>query len=269
MIPEGAFFWRPVFRDWPIIRVFAWRHISARYRGSAFGFVWPVITPLLMLGVYTLVFSVIFQRTWQVQSGSQVDFALFLFAGLICHQLLAECINRGPNLIFENKVYVKKVVFPLQALSYISMLMGLFNFLIGLAILLVMYVIGYGLPPVTALLLPLAVVPLVMLCLGVAWLFSVLGVFFRDMRHLATLLVTLLLFLTPIFYPIEAVPDRIAWVMVLNPMASIVTIVRDVVLVGNLPDAGPVIYAWLSSILFAAVSSIVFVRVQKTFADVI
>jgi lipopolysaccharide transport system permease protein len=269
MVPEGAFFWRPAFQNWAIIRVFAWRQISMRYRGSALGFVWPVITPLIMLGVYTLVFSVIFHRTWQVEADSQVDFAMFLFAGLICHQFLAECINRGPNQIFENKVYVKKVVFPLQALSYISVLTGLFNFLIGLAILLVMYVIGYGLPPVTTLLLPLAVVPLVLLGLGVTWLFSVLGVFFRDMRHLAMLLVTVLLFMTPIFYPMEAVPDSIAWIMLINPMASIVTVVRDVVLVGKVPDAGPLLYAWVSSLAFAAASSIVFMRVRKTFADVV
>lgn len=255
--------------NWYLIKNLAWRQISIKYRGSMFGMLWAVFTPLLLLSVYTFVFSVIFSHRWEVLLKDKTNFALFLFAGLICHQFLAECITRSPGLLIENKTYVKKIIFPLEILAWVQIITTLFSFCVSLSILLLMYVALFGLPPVTALLLPLAFMPLIFLGLGISWLFATLGVFYRDMRHVTPILVILIMFLTPIFYPIQAVPEKYVIFINLNPEAGIVTFVRDMLFFGNMPNIYHLAVIWLVSILFASLSARLFLHMKRSFADVI
>ena len=164
-----------------LILSLARREIESRYRGSFLGLVWSFLTPLLMLAVFTFVFSVVFQARWQVPVGGKGQFALLLFSGLIVFNIFAECINRAPGLVLEHATYVKKVVFPLEILPWVSLLGALFNVLASLVVLLVLYVMVLGAPPWTAILFPVIVLPLILLVMGLSWFLASVGVFVRDL----------------------------------------------------------------------------------------
>jgi lipopolysaccharide transport system permease protein len=166
-----------------LIKASATREVLGRYRGSVFGLLWSFFNPLLMLAIYTFVFSVVFKARWDVNSESKTEFALVLFAGLIIFNLFNECINRAPAVILNNPNYVKKVVFPLEILPVVTLLSALFHALISLAVWLLAYVVFFGVPHVTVLYLPLVILPLLLFVMGLSWVLASLGVFLRDVTQ--------------------------------------------------------------------------------------
>ena len=197
-----------LWRSRDLVYAAAKREVQGRYRGSVFGLLWSFFTPLFMLAVYTFVFSVVFKARWSINNHSKTEFALVLFAGLIVFNLFAECINRAPGLIVSNPNYVKKVVFPLEILPLVSLLSALYHALISLAVWLVAYLFFYGLPPATVLLLPLVLLPLSLFIMGCSWLLASLGVFLRDISQIIGITVTVLMFLSPIFYSASSLPEN-------------------------------------------------------------
>ncbi|MGI9433235.1 MAG: ABC transporter permease [Geminicoccaceae bacterium] len=266
---RALLFWTPLVEDWELIRNLTKRQIAAKYRGSVLGLLWVVATPLIMLTIYTYVFSIIFAKRWDMILEGKTNFALFLFAGLCCHQMIAECLSRAPSLLLENKNYVKKVIFPLATLPWVLVLSASFTFCVNLTILLIMYLLMFGLPPLSIALLPLALFPLLMLAAGLTWVFSALGVFFRDLKHVTTILVTLLLFLTPIFYPLQAVPEQYQIFVRANPLAEIVETVRSLTFYGEMSEILPWLLLCSSSLLLAAFGYALFNRISSSFADVL
>lgn len=242
------------------------REVEMRYRGSALGLVWSLITPLLMLGVYTFVFSQVFNSKW---SGTDTPFALLLFAGLIVFGILSEPVNRAPALMFENISYVKKVVFPLDALAWVALLSTLFTAAVNVVIWTLFHLVAVGLPPWTAILLPVLLLPLCLLTVGLVWLLSSLGVFVRDLRQAVPVVTTILMFLSPVFYPVSAAPPWIQGLMRLSPLAMALDQSRDALVAGRLPD-------WTVWLVQLAVSWVVFAlgyawfqRSRRGFADVL
>ena len=152
------------------------REVAARYRGAMLGNLWALFTPLFMLAVYTFIFSVVFKARWSGGSDSRSEFALVLFAGLMVFNLFAECFNRAPRLILDNVNYVKKVVFPLEILPWVALGSALVNLGISLLVWLAFYGVAFGVPPVTVLLFPLMILPLLLLVLGLSWALAALGV---------------------------------------------------------------------------------------------
>ena len=148
------------------------REISSRYRGSIMGIVWSLVTPILMLGIYTFVFKYIFKARWAVPTadGEVLNFAMILFLGMLVHGMIADILMRSPGLIVENVNFVKKVVFPLETLSWVTLFSTIFNFVIGFCLLLGFVYIELGQIPVTALLVPVILLPYLLLLLGVSWL---------------------------------------------------------------------------------------------------
>ncbi|MBY0509096.1 MAG: ABC transporter permease, partial [Rhodospirillaceae bacterium] len=169
-----------LWRHRMLIAMLAKRDALGRYRGSAMGILWSFFHPLLMLGVYTFVFSGVFKARWTFGQGSPGEYAIILFAGLIVFTLFSECLTRAPTLILSNVNYVKKVAFPLEILPWVIFGSGLFHLAISLGVWLLFYVVVFGLPPVTALLLPVALLPLVLVIMGMIWFLAALGVFLRD-----------------------------------------------------------------------------------------
>ncbi|KXS36822.1 MAG: ABC-2 transporter, permease component [Halomonadaceae bacterium T82-2] len=246
------------------------RDVVGRYKGSVLGLAWSLFNPIIMLCVYTFVFTVVFEARWGVGSNrGQASFAIHLFAGLIVHGLFAEVLNRAPSLIISNNNYVKKVVFPLEVLPLVPLGSSLFHALVSLMVLLGAELVILGGIPATALLLPLVLLPLIVLTLGLGWLLSSLGVFLRDIGQTITLVTTMLLFLSPIFYPLSALPESFRPFIMANPLTFIIEQVRGVLILGHMPDwAGLLQYLVLSS----AVAWIGFAWFQKTrkgFADVL
>ncbi|WP_295544010.1 ABC transporter permease [uncultured Thiohalocapsa sp.] len=245
------------------------RDIAERYRGSVLGLLWTFFLPLLMLAIYTFVFSVVFQARWSVGAESKTEFALVLFTGLLVFNFFAECFNRAPKLILGNANYVKKVVFPLAVLPLVTIGSALFHLGIGLIVWLLFHLWLYGLPPATALLFPLILLPFVVLTLGVCWFLSSLGVFLRDVAQVVSVLTTALLFLSPIFFPVDALPGAVQPLLFFNPLTPAVEMSRDVLIWGRLPS----LPAYLAFVATAgAIGWLGFAWFQKTragFADVL
>ncbi|WP_374046650.1 ABC transporter permease [Pseudomonas protegens] len=246
------------------------REVLGRYKGSVMGLAWSFINPMFMLAVYTFVFSVVFKARWGGGGGeSKTQFALVLFTGMIVHGLFAEVLNRAPSLILYNVNYVKKVVFPLEILPVISMAAALFHSLVSLGVLLVAFTLFNGFLHWTAIFLPLVLLPLVILTLGLAWILASLGVFLRDVGQTIGLVMTMMLFLAPVFYPITALPEDLRSWILLNPITFIIEQTREVLIWGGGPNwAGLFIYMVVASAI-AWIGYIWFQKTRKGFADVL
>ena len=246
------------------------REISSRYRGSFLGLAWSFFNPLLMLSIYTFVFSTVFKARWDINTqNNQAEFALVLFVGLIIHSLLAEVISRAPMQILSNANYVKKVVFPIEILSVVNVATALFHSVISFAVLLLALMFFSGIPTSTALLTPLTVLPIVPLLLGLSWIFSSLGVYIRDISQFTGLAITALMFLAPIFYPITVLPDKFQTSMLFNPITVPIMETRKVLMFDAHPDWNAIAFYWLSSLLICCIGWWWFQRTRKGFSDVI
>jgi lipopolysaccharide transport system permease protein len=246
------------------------REVLSRYRGSVMGLLWSFFNPVFMLTIYTFVFSVIFKAKWeQTHSDNKTEFAVILFAGLIIFNFFSEVINRSPDLIPSHVNYVKKVVFPIEILPVIAAGSALFHTLVSVIVLLVFqFYISLTLP-VTALLLPVIMLPLLIQVMGCAWFLASLGVFLRDVGQTVGLLTTALLFLSPIFFPPSALPEQIQPYLFLNPLTFIIEQTRGILIFGEMPDwRGLGIYS-LISLMVSWAGFFWFQKTRKGFADVL
>ncbi|MGE0523584.1 MAG: ABC transporter permease, partial [Variibacter sp.] len=183
------------------------REFDANFRGSLLGFVWALLIPLAMLGVYSLVFGGIFGSRWPRPNPGAASYAfpIIMFWGLILFGLFSEPINRAPGLVLQSASYVKKVVFPLEILPVVALIGGAITAGLSFVIFLAVFVSLYGMPPATILLLPLIVLPILLFTLGIVYLFASLGVFLRDLKNIVPSLTTQALFLAPIYYSMDTV----------------------------------------------------------------
>lgn len=246
------------------------REVLGRYRGSLMGLAWSFFNPLLMLAVYTFVFSVVFNARWGTgEPTSRVQFALVLFVGVIVHGVIAEGINKAPGLILGNANYVKRVVFPLEILPWVVVGSAAFHAIISLAILLLAQLLFDGGIPATALWLPLVLLPIIPMTMGLTWWLAATGVFIRDIAQLAGIITTVLMFLAPVFYPISALPEPYRKWLYLNPVTYIIEQARAVLFFGLAPD-------WIGLALYSAIALVVagagfwwFQMTRSGFADVV
>uniref|UniRef100_UPI003341009C ABC transporter permease n=1 Tax=Castellaniella defragrans TaxID=75697 RepID=UPI003341009C len=258
-----------LWRNRRLILALAKREVIGRYRGSMLGLLWSFFNPVFMLAVYTFVFSVVFKVRWSGGSESRAEFALILFAGMIVFNLFAECFNRSPSLVLSNANYVKKVIFPLEVLPWVAIGSALFHALISAFVWLIFYAIVIGPPHFTVLLLPFVLFPLILLIVGLGWGLASLGVYLRDISQLVGILTTVLMFLSPIFFPIEALPEKYRPLLVLNPLAPAISQIREILYWGTVPDPGRYLM-YLAGCFFAAVLGFAwFQKTRKGFADVI
>lgn len=266
-LPKYAL-WRHLWQKRELLQLLAWREILARYRGSLGGMVWAVINPLLLLSVYTAVFSGIFQARWG-SSSDPVEYALQLFVGLTIHGLAAECLMRAPTLLVANSNYVKKVVFPLELLPVANLISALFNFAISLFILVLFYIVVHQQIPWGMFWLPVVIAPYVIFLAGISWLLAVVGAYLRDIAQLMGMVITLLLFLSPVFYPASILPPKLQTLFMLNPLTIIIEQSRAVLLHAQSPDLVMLgiygVIAWV----FMYFSYIVFTRLRQGVADVL
>jgi lipopolysaccharide transport system permease protein len=252
-----------------LIYQLAKREVISRYRGSLLGLAWSFFNPLLMLAVYTFVFSVVFKARWGVETSNKGDFAIILFVGILVHGIFAECVNRAPTLIVGNASYVKRVVFPLETLPWVAMGAALFHALVSLVVLLLAQLLIRGVLPVTIFYLPLVLLPLVLLTMGLAWLLSALGVFVRDIGQMTGILTTILMFLAPVFYPVTSLPEGLRRWIYLNPLTFIIEESRDVLIWGKAPDFIGLAKYTVFAAFVAWFGYACFQKMRRGFADVI
>jgi lipopolysaccharide transport system permease protein len=246
------------------------REITQRYQGTYLGVFWSFLNPFLMLLIYTFVFSVVFQAKWgDVNRPTDIgQFALTLFAGLIPFNVFSEVVTRAPSLILQVPNYVKRVVFPLEVLVVVALGSALVHSLISVGILLVGIVLCMGFLAPTAVFLPLIYLPLILLCLGLGWFLSSLGVYVRDIGHTVIIAVQMLFFMTPIFYPLTAVPAPFRFVMYLNPLMTVVDSFRRMLL-RQQSLSWPLFVAWTTvTAVLAVLGYVWFMKTKSGFADV-
>lgn len=245
------------------------RDVVSRYRGSMMGILWSFIAPVVMLVVYTFVFSTVFNARWGGADGGRSAFALNLFAGMLVHGFFAEGMARAPALIQQHSSYVKRMVFPLWILPLVVVGSALFHTLVGFSVLLgAQLVLGQPLHWEVAL-LPLLLLPLMLMAAGVGWLFAAIGVFVRDLAQVVPVLITVLMFMSPVFYPVTVLPEAYQRWMYLNPLTPPIEAARKLLFLGELPSlSGFALYA-LAAAAFSFICLMFFRRLSKGFADVL
>jgi lipopolysaccharide transport system permease protein len=244
------------------------REVESRYRDSMLGRIWIIASPLLLLLIYTFVFGMVLKSRW----GSDQDtfsFALTLFAGLLLNGILAEGLSRAPTIIQGNANYVKKLVFPLEILPVTPVLAAFVNAALGYLVL-----CGFLLARGEALgwqpaLLPLMLIPFLLCVIGLAWFLAGLGVYVRDIGQFVQLFLVLLLFISPVFYPLSSLPPPVQPYLYFNPLTVPVEMVRAALFDSPLPPPGVIgSYCGVSVLVFLS-GLAWFRRVQDGFADVL
>jgi lipopolysaccharide transport system permease protein len=264
--------WRPVFilfsEHRGLIRSMVRRDLTSRYKGSIVGPAWAIITPAVMIIVFTLIFSGIFGQRFGA-TGGHLSFALYLFCGLLPWIAFSDGVQRSTSSLIDNVNLVKRVVFPTEALPVNLTLSAITQQLIGTIALLLGALILERAIHLTALLLPVLLIPQFLVTVGLGWLMASLGVFIRDMPQVNQLALTAWMYLTPIFYPENIIPQKYHWLVNLNPMAPLIRNYRRILLEGKLPD-------WRGlgvTVVFGLICFIFgywwFERTKKAFADVL
>ena len=246
------------------------RDVIGRYKGSALGWLWSLLTPLLMLAVYTFVFSGIFKSRWDnLSSSGNMGFAVNLFAGLIVFNVFAESVNKAPQLIPENSNYVTKVIFPLEILSAVTVASAGFHAATSLVVLGVFQLITAHYIPATSLWLPLLWIPLFCWSLSLSWVLSALGVYLRDIGQIVGVVTNMMMFLSAVFYPLSSLPIRWQPILALNPLVWIIEQTRHILIRGIMPNVLTLTVVVLISIYLCEFSYRSFTVARRGFADVL
>jgi len=259
-----------LWRNRELVSQLTKREIIGRYRGSLMGLAWSFLNPLLMLTVYTVFFTVAFKARWgHAGENSHTDFAIILFVGLIVHGLFSECLSRAPGLIIQNVNYVKKVVFPLEILPWVVVFSALFQAVVSLIVLLSAQILFNQSLSWTVIFFPLIIIPFVFVILGFAWFLSAFGVFLRDIAHVMGMLTSVMLFMSPVFYPISSLPPQLQPWLMINPLTFVIEQSRKVLIYSQPPD-------WYGLFLYLIIGFIIawiglwwFQKMRKGFSDVL
>jgi lipopolysaccharide transport system permease protein len=262
-----AYFWPWQHAD--LIRQMAARDVNARFKQSWLGLAWLVLTPLLMLCVYTLVFREVFQARWGAPDEGVLAYALRLYAGLAVFNFFAEYVGRAPSFVVEQPHLVKKVVFPLEVVAWVNLASVLVSLCVAAVVLLCLRWAGLGSIPLSACMLPVVWLPLVPLCLGLGWALSALGTYVRDVGQVLGMIMSALVFVSPVFFPVEVLPKVAQEWMWLNPLAPIMTQTRTVLLLGQWPLWDVWLYSLLTGLCIALFGAVLFKRLRSGFADVL
>jgi lipopolysaccharide transport system permease protein len=263
--------WRPLLelpQRVDLILSLARRELAARYKGSVLGIIWAILTPVVMIAIFTFIFAGIFGARFGAD-GSAWDYAIYLFCGLLPWTAFQETLQLSSTAIVSKANLVKRVVFPLETLPVALSLSSLANQMFGtLALIVAALIIRHELHP-TLLWLPVLVVPQLIATLGAAWLIASLGVFLRDIVQGVALVLMTWMYLTPIIYPESIVPERFRPLINANPFTPLVRSYRRIMLEGAAPDWYGLAYFTIFAIITFIFGYWWFARTRKNFADVI
>lgn len=258
-----------VFQNRSLLRALVLRDLEASLRGTSLGWAWMILLPLVMLAVYTFIFGVIFGAQWRDRAPVPFQFPMLYFSGLILFGFFTACINRAPNLMHENATYLRQIVFPVQILIPVVMGAELIKLMVGLTLLLVAYVPLLGLPPLSAISYPVTVFGLFLFTAGIAWTIAAVAVYVRDLVQAMAPVTMVLMFLSPMFYPLSQVPEALRPIFLLNPLAFPLEATRNALFFGEWPSLwGAAIYL-VAGLIVAAAGLALFNRFRPGFVDVL
>lgn len=258
-----------LWEHWDLVKSLIQHSIASRYRTTWFGLAWPVLQPILLIGIFSFVFAYVMPLKWVAESSTGLAFSLFLYSGLVVFTFFSEVISRAPTLVLERPNLVKKVVFPLEVLALVSVGTSLVFFVVNVAVfLLAMGAFGHGVPATAPLMLAV-VVPFCLFLVGLSWFLSALTVYVRDVAHIVGIVVSATMFFTPVFFPLESAPESVRAFLTLNPLTVVIEAVRSVAMRGEMPDWGAVAILWGESLLMCWLSLKWFRRLRLGFSDVL
>ncbi len=252
-----------------LFRFLVVQDIKKRYQGSVLGILWSLIIPLIMLAIYTFVFSEVFRAKWNVETENKFEFALMLFCGLSLYNMFSDVLGRSVGLIEQNQNYVKKVVFPLQILPGVVTFSALFNCIICYLILIIANACLSGHLYITVLQAPIILIPHIVFCLGISYLFSAVSVYIKDLANFVGVLITIGMYVSPVFFPLSAVPETFRGIMMLNPMTYSIENMRNVIIYGANLDGRYFLVSILSACLMVVFGYWIFNRAKSGFADLL
>ena len=263
--------WRPLWelpQRWDLIASLTRRELASRYKGSAGGMLWAVMTPLVMIGIFTFVFAKIFGARFGAR-GSAWEFALYLFCGLLPWTAFSESVQLSTQTVVSHANLVKRVLFPLELLPVSHVLASFMNQMFGtVALLIAALAIQRELHP-SILWLPVVAAPQILATLGAAWLVASLGVYLRDMVQAVSLILMAWLYVTPIIYPEAIVPEQYRMLLNLNPFTPLIRSYRQIMLEGSAPDWRGLAYFTAFAVVAFLFGYWWFARTRRGFADVI
>ena len=259
-------------KDYEIIKQITIRDIQLRFRGSRLGRLWSIINPIIMLSIYTLVFSQVFKARWgnidTIQDDTYV-YAMNLFCGLIIFNIFGESMSRAPSLITSNPNFVKKIRFPIHGLGHMIAGSTIYQALSSIGILLVFKLIYTSELDLTILSLPIILLSIYLKCLGLIWVISSVGVYLKDISQVISASISMLMFLSPVFYPIESLPIKMQWIATLNPIADSIQQARDILLNGRVPAFENICIQLALLILWCEFCFRVLKKLEKGFGDLL
>jgi lipopolysaccharide transport system permease protein len=245
------------------------RDVLGRYRGASFGLLWSLISPFMMLCVYTFAFGSVLKSRWPTAPSGESNFAVILFIGLIIHGFFAECLMKSPTLITSNPNFVKRLVFPLEVMPWPMVLSALFHLAMNFVVFLGLKLIMDGWIAWHTFLLPVVLAPLILLTLGMSWFLAAFGVYLRDISQVTSVLSTALFFLSSAIVPMNAMPEKYRIFFEMNPLTFIINQARNVTLWDVSPDwSGLGLYA-LVALALAYAGRWCFDLTRRGFADVL
>ena len=255
-----------------IIKQLTIRDVGLKYKGSKLGICWAAINPLLMLSVYTLIFSQVFKARWgdsAVHADDPIYFGLNIFCGLIIFNMYAECVARGPRSISSNPNFVKKIIFPLSTLGVTVVGSALTQALINCMILIMIEMTFMHNLPITTLAIPMIWLPVILQLLGITWILSVVGIFLRDIEQVMNAVISALMFMSPIFYPSGALPQKIRWIAEVNPLTFGIEETRNLLIKGNMTQTSEWMLQMLLSLVICQCGYWFLDRTKKHFGDLV
>lgn len=259
-----------LFQYRELIRNLVIRDLKVRYKNSVLGILWSLLNPLLMTIVFTVVFTLLLRN-------DTPNYPVFFMCGYLPWSFLSESVMGGTNSIVGNAHLIKKVYFPREVLPLSDVLSGLVNFLLALLVIFGMILVFRVGLTASVLLLPVVIVAQVLFTLGLVFFLSTANVFYRDTQHIMRVVMQAWFFLTPIFYPIDIIPESATvlgitielqlWVRRLNPMASLIASYRDILLRGAVPGLDFLFRTIITCLAVFVIGYLVFCRYSKVFGE--
>lgn len=245
------------------------KDIELKYKDSVLGMLWAIIVPMLMIVIYTFVFSIVFRPQWISEQGSRFEFALMMYCGLVAFNMLSDVIGRSSGIIAANVNYVKKVIFPLELLPVMITMTALFNSCVSLVVLVIAKLILTHSISVTLPMVVIVYIPLVIFTIGVSLILASVSVYLKDIASAVSVLITVLMYISPVFFTVDSVPAPYKIVCEINPLTYMIENFRNVVLYGTMPDWKYMLISCVVAVLTAWIGGIVFRRLKEGFADVL
>jgi lipopolysaccharide transport system permease protein len=269
-----SFFTRPFAQMWhhqDLIAAILRREMSERFKGSIAGWVWAVVAPLLAIAVYTFAFSgkLELPQEYLVAKNPSVNYALFILSGIVVFNFWSEMAFRAPMLLHEYTHFIKQTIFPSDMLAVISTLRATAYTLISITVLLIFQLAVVHALPLTVLLLPFVFIPFIAFLIGMSWILCAIGAFTRDAGYLMINIAPLFMFATPVFYPQAALPPPFDFWIYANGLTGFVEVMRDILLIGRLPDLYVYLWALATSLFTFYVGYWFFDRYRNVIVDVL